>query len=375
MSTPRLDSAMRTVLEVIHSRHNSTDDPVALIPRWLDAFHPVLPFCSSVFMPIDPTSGKFGHGLVHDCSEREQGMCDYLANYQRMDPYAILQPALANPGMAIRLSDRAEGSPTLRGEFGRVRNRSTNVHALAVVPQLRGVPLGAFSIHRRRVRWPRNFNAREMQLFQWFVGHAAVAIDYLTLQRRLNSGKPQLIVVVTIDGRIEALSPEAQSLLEALPANSACTLPGPAESARIWRYGSDAIVVRTRRIDPASIVGLANGTTPSAECGFGHLTGRLRVALEERRAKFAVTFEKLDVNCAVQGDVFGIDLAPQQKRVAILLLKNYEPRQIADILRLSPHTVREYVKAICRRAGVHSYEELLSRLCGDSRTAGNLSAV
>ena len=48
--------------------------------------------------------------------------------------------------------------------------------------------------------------------------------------------------------------------------------------------------------------------------------------------------------------------------MAILLLKRYEPRQIAEILALSPHTVRDYVKDIYRRAGVNGYEKLVSRL-------------
>lgn len=41
---------------------------------------------------------------------------------------------------------------------------------------------------------------------------------------------------------------------------------------------------------------------------------------------------------------------------------------------LSPHTVREYVKDICRRAGVHGYEKLISRLSSAS-SSGPLAIV
>ncbi|MEF8721006.1 MAG: helix-turn-helix transcriptional regulator [Candidatus Accumulibacter necessarius] len=35
---------------------------------------------------------------------------------------------------------------------------------------------------------------------------------------------------------------------------------------------------------------------------------------------------------------------------------------MAEILALSPHTVRDYVKDIYRRAGVNGYEKLVSKL-------------
>jgi DNA-binding CsgD family transcriptional regulator len=173
-------------------------------------------------------------------------------------------------------------------------------------------------------------------------------------------------MVMSRDGSIQALSPDAMHILESLPDNAVQVLPGPGESSRIWRCGSDVVVVSTRRVAPARIIGLGHANRLPASPAISCLAQRLKVAEGEQRQQFSVTFERLDVNNEVRGEVFGLQLTPQQKRVAILLLKRYEPRQIADILLLSPHTVREYVKAIYCRAGVHGYAKLISRLSGAS---------
>lgn len=315
-------------------------------------------------MPIDPVGGALCPGYTHDCDQHD--MRDYLTHYQPLDPYVIWQPALKNPDTVVRLSDVTDIGRTVRGEFGEFMNRIPCFHALAVVPRLNGAPLGAFSVHRPRRQ--RDFEPREMALFQWFVGHAATAIDYLTLKQR-DQQRPSAVLVLTREGKIQALNGEAQRILESLPEKETQIVPGRTDSSRIWRCGSEVFVVSTRRVDPPSITGLNHVNRVSPSATFEHLAQRLRVSESEQRREFAVTFEKLDVNNKVRGEIFGLNLSPQQKRVAILLLKRYEPRQIADILALSPHTVREYVKDIYRRAGVHGYKELIGRLSNANGTS------
>ncbi|WP_300319774.1 helix-turn-helix transcriptional regulator [Accumulibacter sp.] len=363
MATDRLDSGRCALLDIIYNRQTQDRDPLALMPAWFEGLRRLLPFSSGVFMPIDPVGGALCQGYTHDCNQ--QDMRDYLDNYQTLDPYVIWQPALKKPDTVVRLSDVTDIGTTFRGEFGEFMNRIPYFHALAVIPQLNGIPVGAFSVHRRRRQ--RDFDPREMALFQWFVGHAATAIDYLTLQHQRDQQRPLAVLVMSRDGSIQALSAEAMRILESLPDKVVQLLPGPTESSRIWRCGSEVFAVSTRRIDPASIVGLGHVSRVPPSPAIDRLARRLRITEGEQRRRFAVTFEKLDVNNEVRGEIFGLQLTPQQKRVAILLLKRYEPRQIADILMLSPHTVREYVKDIYRRAGVSGYEKLISRLSSATR--------
>lgn len=371
MTTGRRDSRLCTLIDTIYRRQAPNHDPLALMPEWFDALRPVLPFSSGVFIPIDPVGGGLWPAFPHDCDQRAK--CDDLVHYQKMDPYLIWQPALRNPDTVVRLSDVANIDRTMHGESGdsgksgESISRTPYVHALAVIPQPGGVPLGAFAVHRQRRM--RDFNPHEMLLFQWFAGHAATAIDYLTLQRQREQRQLLAVMVMSRDGSIQALSPDAMHILESLPDNAVQVLPGPGESSRIWRCGSDVVVASTRRVAPARIIGLGHANRLPASPAISCLAQRLKVAEGEQRQQFSVTLERLDVNNEVRGEIFGLQLTPQQKRVAILLLKRYEPRQIADILLLSPHTVREYVKAIYCRAGVHGYAKLISRLSGASGAA------
>ncbi|HRF03404.1 hypothetical protein [Accumulibacter sp.] len=361
-------SSLFALIDIIYNRQPPVHDPLALMPEWFDALRPLLSFSSGVFIPIDPVGGRLCPGYAHDCDRHAMG--DYLAHYQTLDPYVIWQPALRNPDTVVRLSDVTDIGRTVRGEFGEFMNRLPYFHALAVIPHLSGLPLGAFAVHRRRRQ--RDFDAREMALFQWFVGHTATAIDYLTLQRQRDQRRSLAVLVISCDGSIQALSAEAMQILESLPDKTPPQiLPGRTESFRIWRSSSEVFAVSTRRVDPVRIIGLGHVSRVAPSPAIDRLARRLRVAAGEQRHQFAVTFEKLDVNKEVRGEIFGLQLTPQQKRVAILLLKRYEPRQIADILALSPYTVREYVKEIYRRAGVNGYDKLIRTLSG--ATAGGPS--
>lgn len=358
MTTDKLDSGLCALIDIIYRRQTLSHDPLAVMPEWFDALRRLLPFSSGVFMPIDPVDGAFRQGYTHDCDQ--QGMRDYLEHYQTLDPYVIWQPALTNPDTVVRLSDVTDIARTVRGEFGDFMTRIPYFHALAVVPQLNGVPLGAFSVHRQRRQ--RDFNPCEMALFQWFVGHAATSMEHRSLQRHHAQKRHRGVLIVSREGQIQALNPEAQRILESLPDNEAQILPGRSDSSLIWRCGGEVFVVRTQRVDPTRIFGLGDASQVEPSAALDRLAQRLRVAESEQRSQFAVTFEKLDVHDEVRSEIFGLHLSPQQKRVAILLLKRYEPRQIAAILALSPHTVREYVKDICHRAGVNGCEQLITKL-------------
>jgi GAF domain-containing protein len=320
MTTGRRDNRLRALIDTIFRRQAPNHDPLALMPEWFDALRPLLPFSSGVFIPIDPVGGGLWQAYPHDCDQHDKR--DDWAHCQPLDLYLIWQPALRNPDTVVRLSDVAASGQTVRDEFGECISRTPYVHALAVIPRLSGVPLGAFALHRQRRM--RDFNPHEMLLFQWFAGHAATAIDYLALQRQRVQRQPLAVIVMSRDGSIQALSADAIRILESLPDDAIQVLPGPREASRIWRFGSDVVVVSTRRVEPASIIGLDHADRVPASPTIGCLARRLKVAESEQRRQFSVTFERLDVHNEVRGEVFGLQLTPQQKRVAVLLLKRYQ---------------------------------------------------
>ncbi len=366
MSTARIDSAIRTLVDLIYQQQTPLADPLALLPQWFEALRGLFGFSSAVFVPIDPVGGALSPGHRDDAPRHDSGQA--AGRCLALDPWVLLAPALKNPNTVVRLSEVAELTTTARGEGNESLQRVPYFHALAMVPLLHGVPLGMFAVHR--LRRQHDFDPHEGALFEWFVSHAATGIEYLTLRQRLEQNESTAFVVLTRDGRIRSLSVEAQRILEAIPENTTLPLPGPAECSRIWRCASQVYAVSTRRVAPAALIGIGDAHSLPCASAVARLADRLAVAPDEQRRELAVTIERLDADTVVRGEVFGLNLTPQQKRVAILLLKRYEPRQIADILALSPHTVRDYVKEIYRRAGVSGAAALIRRLSPISDRGG-----
>jgi DNA-binding CsgD family transcriptional regulator len=67
-------------------------------------------------------------------------------------------------------------------------------------------------------------------------------------------------------------------------------------------------------------------------------------------------------------------LSPRQRVVLIMLVEAHDKDKIADVLHISPHTVKDYMKAIYKHFGVSSQLELIHRFrfgdSGDESPAG-----
>ncbi len=57
-----------------------------------------------------------------------------------------------------------------------------------------------------------------------------------------------------------------------------------------------------------------------------------------------------------------LSLPPRLRETLQLLVEGFSEKQLADQMKLSPHTVHDYVKALYRRMGVQSRAELVARV-------------
>jgi DNA-binding CsgD family transcriptional regulator len=58
------------------------------------------------------------------------------------------------------------------------------------------------------------------------------------------------------------------------------------------------------------------------------------------------------------------NLTPREREVAALIIEGRSSDDIATSLFLSPHTVRDHVKAIFGKVGVHNRQHLTATLTG-----------
>ena len=88
--------------------------------------------------------------------------------------------------------------------------------------------------------------------------------------------------------------------------------------------------------------------------------------LGEGRARTAagdeIAVEVEVVACDDDGSALLRVLPPRLRETLQLLVEGFSEKQLADQMKLSPHTVHDYVKALYRRMGVQSRAELVARV-------------
>ena len=90
-----------------------------------------------------------------------------------------------------------------------------------------------------------------------------------------------------------------------------------------------------------------------------YLTDDLNEALEEsRKLRREQALESLKERVKIgriseiMADPFGGQLSPQLLKVALLMAKGYQTPQIAELLKLSPNTIKVYRADVGRRLGI-----------------------
>lgn len=113
--------------------------------------------------------------------------------------------------------------------------------------------------------------------------------------------------------------------------------------------------------------------------GFFRVVGRAGFGSRERRIVHIITSEvdwlhgaelPADRGCTVPA------LSPRLRSVLMLLLEGRSRNEIADLLRISPHTVKDHTRAVYRHFGVTSQAKLVHRFrVGDGGDAGETRAI
>jgi len=89
---------------------------------------------------------------------------------------------------------------------------------------------------------------------------------------------------------------------------------------------------------------------------------RLQGAAGEHR--IAVVVEPIEKHATLSLLLSAHGLTPREVEVARLVLRGASTRAIADTPHISSHTVRDHLKAVFDKVGVHSRRNLVGQLLG-----------
>jgi len=182
MTRSKQEQALCALVETLFAAEMCSEEQW---PAIFEALRKVLHFSSAVFMPLDLVNWTLQPGYVYDAPNLT---AEYLAHYQRLDPYVTAAACLKSCNTPVRFSDIADIARVSQGEFGSFLRQVPYFHALVSAPLLHGCPLGVVSVQRRREQ--PDFVGQEIRLFGWFALQLAHAIDYARLRSRPDNLSP-----------------------------------------------------------------------------------------------------------------------------------------------------------------------------------------
>jgi DNA-binding CsgD family transcriptional regulator len=160
---------------------------------------------------------------------------------------------------------------------------------------------------------------------------------------------PPGVVIVGPDGAAEDVSPQAAAWFSDLHISGGLTTEDPLPHTVLIAAAAARAAGETRASQLARIRTKSGRWLSLAPCPLGG--GRVAVVLQP-----ATTDQLLPAIAA------WYDLTPRQRDVLHLLLQGHPVKQIARRLGLSPHTIEDYLKALYRKTGTNSHQELIATL-------------
>jgi len=160
---------------------------------------------------------------------------------------------------------------------------------------------------------------------------------------------PPGVVVVGPDGTAEAISPQAAAWFSDLHISGGLTTEDPLP------YSVRVAAAAARAADIASADQIARIRTKS-----GRWLSLAACLLGSRRV--AIVLQPATTDQLLPAIAAWHDLTPRQRDVLHLLLQGHPVKQIARRLGLSPHTIEDYLKALYRKTGTNSHQELIATL-------------
>ena len=160
---------------------------------------------------------------------------------------------------------------------------------------------------------------------------------------------PPGVVIVGPDGAAEDISSQAAAWFSDLHGVGGLTTEDPLPHTVLVAAAAARAAGETRASQLARIRTKSGRWLSLASCPLGG--GRVAVVLQP-----ATTDQLLPAIAA------WYDLTPRQLDVLNLLLQGHPVKQIARRLGLSPHTIEDYLKALYRKTGTNSHQELIATL-------------
>ena len=145
MATTSAERHLRNFMDEVYGEPAGAD-PLGVLGPLFATLKKQFSFASGLFVRFDPSDWSIAVPYTHDIDP--DVMRAYAEHYYLLDPYRVHLTNLQRPNEVIRMSDFVNVKHVSQGEFGDAMRMLDYFHAMAMVPFVRGVPMGAVAVHR-----------------------------------------------------------------------------------------------------------------------------------------------------------------------------------------------------------------------------------
>lgn len=359
MATSNAQRHLRNFIDEVYGE-SAGADPLGVLDPLFAALIRQFSFASGLFVRFDPADWTISVPYTHNIDEAL--MQAYAEHYYLLDPYRVHLANLKRPDEVVRMSDFVDVGQLSQTEFGDAMRLLDYYHAMAMVPFIRGVPLGGVAVHRPRRQ--RDFDEKERALFRWYVSHAARAMDYRHLLARLQHPEAATMVVDLAERRILALTDEARAVLAAMPEGTGFALPPEPNRTCLLLSDGHAYAVRSADLDPKSLWSVPASARLNFNTAQELADDRVFISPDDPRQRVLVVLEPIEGPDGARNQLAGFGLTPRLAQVALLLVFGKGLKEIARTCGISVNTAKEYVADVYERLDVHTRSAFLAKLTG-----------
>jgi DNA-binding CsgD family transcriptional regulator len=323
-----------------------------------------VPFDASIFFATDPAT------VLATCPARIDGVAnnqchDYWQREFFVEDVNLFRDLAHAPRPAGTVWSATDGLPARSARYREFLRPEGYGDELRVAFRVGRFAWGVAALMRGAGRPP--FSREEIALVSALSSPVGAALRRVTLERPpspLRAAEAPGLMLFDPDGELLSVSDEARVWLGELPEPPI----GPRPLGRPLPTEVVGVVARARAVAAGRASGPARARLRSPRGRWLVLHATCLRDLEGDPGSVAVVIEPAQGAEIAPIIVEAYGLSPREQEVTRLVARGVGTAEIAATLFVSPHTVRDYVKAVFEKVGVSSRGELTAKLFAEHYT-------
>lgn len=312
----------------------SVSDKSAMFKGVVRRLQKLIPIHSAIFVPTDIKTGEFLFNGYETYNNPEKVLLTYLTCYAPQDPFITSGWFEKSFNVVKRNTDITPEPQLIRSEFACDFLLSVADHILygvACTIASQGDKVGCVGFHRHKR--DGDFTDRDKKIVNYILPHMAHAIRDYNLMEGFDPAKESYgVVAVGEDGKAFYMNGAAKKALNNRPVT---VIPDPGNGAFPVFFISANVKYRVRTV-------------------YMGMKMRGRFILMESHPPENKLYPKLAE----------FKLSRREEEVAVLVVQGMSNRDIAESLFIAEQTVKDHLRSVYEKAGVHKRNELTVKVMG-----------